>query len=151
MKTGAAIRTIIAGSAIGIAIGIGCYTFLFAKGASYLTNDPAACANCHIMNEQYNGWTRSSHRSVAVCNDCHTPPGLIAKYATKANNGFWHSYGFTTGRFHEPIQITERNHRITEAACRKCHTEITQAIEGPHRAGQELSCVKCHRSVGHMH
>jgi hypothetical protein len=25
------------------------YTFVYAKGYSYLTNDPGACANCHIM------------------------------------------------------------------------------------------------------
>jgi len=49
---------------MGMAIGIGSYTFIYAKGGSYLTNDPAACANCHIMNEQYAGWIKSSHRSV---------------------------------------------------------------------------------------
>jgi hypothetical protein len=29
------------------------------------------------------------HRAAAVCNDCHTPPGLLGKYTTKALNGFW--------------------------------------------------------------
>ena len=31
---------------IGIAVGIGVYTFAYAKGWSYLTDDAAACANC---------------------------------------------------------------------------------------------------------
>ena len=31
----------------GLVIGLGCYTFLYAKGYSYLTNNPAACTNCH--------------------------------------------------------------------------------------------------------
>src|SRR5688572_17989710 len=62
--------------AIGGAAGLGAYTFMYAKGASYLTNNPAACANCHIMNDQYDGWIKSSHRSVAGCNDCHTPHSL---------------------------------------------------------------------------
>jgi cytochrome c nitrite reductase small subunit len=33
----------------GAMIGIGAYTFIYAKGYSYLTNNPAACANCHVM------------------------------------------------------------------------------------------------------
>ncbi len=138
-----------AGVLIGLAAGIGGYTFVYAKGASYLTNDPGACANCHIMQPQYDGWLVSPHRAVAVCNDCHTPPGLVPKYATKALNGFWHSYAFTTGDFHEPIQITERNRRVTEKACRKCHEPITAAIEGAHRPGQQIDCLRCHSDVGH--
>ncbi|MGH8065172.1 MAG: NapC/NirT family cytochrome c [Candidatus Entotheonellia bacterium] len=88
-------------AAMGLAIGVGGYTFLYAKGSSYLTDNPAACANCHIMREHYDGWVKSSHRAVAVCNDCHTPEGFMPKYITKASNGFWHSFAFTTGRFGE--------------------------------------------------
>jgi cytochrome c nitrite reductase small subunit len=132
--------------------GIGSYTFIYARGYSYLTNDPAACNNCHVMREQFDGWVKSSHRAVAVCNDCHTPHNLIGKYATKASNGFWHSFYFTTGLFPEPIRITARNRRITEQACRNCHQEIVQAIEGgAHGDKTELSCVRCHDSVGHLH
>ena len=58
---------------LGAALGLGAYTFAYARGWSYMTDDPRACANCHVMNEQYDGWTKSSHRSVAVCNDCHVP------------------------------------------------------------------------------
>lgn len=46
---------------VGLAAGIGAYTFVYARGASYLTNDPAPCANCHIMREQYDGWNAGSH------------------------------------------------------------------------------------------
>ena len=136
---------------VGCAFGIGGYTFLFARGASYLTNNPAACANCHVMKEQFDGWTKSSHRTVATCNDCHTPAGIVPKYATKAANGFWHSYAFTTGWFHEPIQITTRNHNVTENACRKCHQVIVQAIDTHHDRRSSMSCVRCHPSVGHLH
>ncbi len=87
------------GVVMGLLLGIGGYTFVYARGASYLTNDPAACANCHIMREQFDGWQRSSHRSVAVCNDCHAPHDFVGKYTTKATNGFWHSFYFTTGGF----------------------------------------------------
>ncbi len=152
-----ALQSVILGVSIGVAAGLGLYTFVYARGASYLTNNPASCANCHIMNEQYDGWLRSSHRAAATCNDCHTPTNFFSKYATKASNGFWHSFYFTTGGFHEPIQIKKRNLEITEQACQKCHAEITQAITqngaGSHAAGdgEMMSCVRCHRSVGHMH
>jgi cytochrome c nitrite reductase small subunit len=136
---------------VGVGLGLGGYTFVYAKGYSYVTDDPAACANCHIMREQFDGWTRSSHRAVAVCNDCHTPHGLVPKYVTKARNGFWHSFYFTTGRFPEPIQITARNLQVTESTCRKCHAELTQAIDSSPHADRRLSCVQCHRSVGHLH
>lgn len=138
--------TIVLGVCLGLGAGLGGYTFVYARGGSYLTNDPAACANCHVMDEYYTGWTRSSHHAVAVCNDCHTPHGLVPKYATKARNGFWHSFAFTTGRFPEPLQITPRNRRIAESSCRGCHREIVDAIE-PH--GPDLRCVRCHGSVGH--
>jgi cytochrome c nitrite reductase small subunit len=45
---------LIAGVVFGLLVGLGLYTFVYAQGASYLTNDPAACVNCHVMNEQYN-------------------------------------------------------------------------------------------------
>jgi cytochrome c nitrite reductase small subunit len=139
---------------VGCVIGVGVHTFIYAKGASYMTDDPKACMNCHVMREQYDGWLKGSHRNVAVCNDCHTPAGFIGKYTTKALNGFHHSLAFTSGRFPDVIQITERNHQITENSCRKCHSEITHSIDTQARvaaagAGQ-LSCVRCHSTVGHM-
>ncbi len=142
---------VVAAVLVGVTIGVGGYTFVYAKGYSYLTDDPAACANCHVMNDHYRAWTRSSHRSIAVCNDCHTPPGLIPKYMTKARNGFWHSFYFTTGNFPDPLRITPRNREVTEEACRYCHAGLTDAIDG-HSTDEDGSvrCVRCHRYVGHQ-
>lgn len=145
---------------LGAAMGLGAFTFVYAEGHSYLTNDPAACANCHVMEEQYAGWTKSSHRNVAVCNDCHTPHDPIGKYTTKALNGFWHSYYFTTGTFVDPIRITARNREITEAACRDCHATLTAGMldadavpeidrNDPRHPPATLACTRCHGSVGH--
>jgi len=135
------------GATIGTALGICGYTFIYAKGYSYLVNDPAACANCHVMEEQHSGWLKSSHRSVATCNDCHTPNNLLGKYATKAENGFWHSFYFTTGNYPENIQARERSRRITEAQCHRCHTDIAEDIST--HASPGLSCIGCHGHVGH--
>ena len=146
------IRGIVLGITIGLAAGIGLYTFTYAKGWAYMTDNPAACANCHVMSGQYDGWVKSSHRSVAVCNDCHTPASFWGKYTTKARNGFWHSYYFTTGGFEDQIQITTRSREITEQACRKCHQEVTSAIDAhaEEKGGEQISCIRCHKAVGHL-
>ncbi len=135
---------------LGVMLGVGFFTFGYAKGSSYMTDDPAACANCHVMREQYEGWMKSSHGKVAVCNDCHTPPGLVPKYATKAINGFFHSLAFTTGRFPDEIQITRRNFNVTESSCLKCHEDIVTGIRATREHKADVECVTCHRTVGHM-
>jgi cytochrome c nitrite reductase small subunit len=127
------LQSLILGIAIGLAVGLGVYTFVYAKGASYLMNDPASCANCHIMKEQYDGWLKSSHRAVATCNDCHTPANFLGKYATKASNGFCHSFYFTTGGFHEPIQIKKRN---LEMRPKKSGGDLRQTTDSLNICGQ---------------
>ena len=138
------------GVSAGLAAGIGAYTFIYAHGASYLTEDPAACANCHIMQDHYDAWLKSSHHTVAVCNDCHTPADFFGKYLTKGLNGYHHSMAFTLQNFHEPIQITARNREITESACRKCHQDIVDAIDHGGGRREHLACIRCHAQVGHL-
>ena len=143
MRFGLALA-IVACVVIGATIGLGAFTFIYARGASYLTNDPAACANCHVMREHYAAWQKSSHHAVAVCNDCHAPPGGLRKYWVKAVNGYNHSYAFTSGNFVEPLRITARNRAVTEEQCRRCHRDIV-AMMGT----GEISCIRCHDAVGH--
>jgi len=145
------IAALLLAASLGTATGVAVYTFIYARGASYLTNDPTACANCHVMREHFEGWVKSTHHEVAVCNDCHTPASLIPKYFVKASNGFWHSFAFTTGRFPDPLRIKLPNREIVEHACRRCHADVVEAIEGPHRVlAVQPSCVRCHNSVGHL-
>ncbi len=55
----------------GVLGGLGVFTFGYGEGYSYLSNNPASCANCHVMQSQYDSWIQSSHHAVATCNDCH--------------------------------------------------------------------------------
>lgn len=146
-------KALLVGIPVGAVVGIGGFTFVYARGASYLSNDPAACANCHVMQEQYDGWTRASHHAVAGCNDCHTPHDFAGKWFTKALNGFNHSWAFTTGNFAEPIRITPRNAEITEGTCRSCHVSVVASIDAHAEPGtaDALDCTRCHESVGHLH
>lgn len=147
------LRVLVVGIGVGLgcAMGLGIFTFKYARGVSYLSNDPRACMNCHIMQEQFEGWMKGSHRNAATCNDCHAPHDFLGKYYIKATNGFWHSFAFTTGKFHEPIQIKSRNRAVTETTCSHCHASIVEAMDGEGQHGGGMSCLHCHRSVGHLH
>jgi cytochrome c nitrite reductase small subunit len=135
---------------IGIGGGIGCYTFFYAQGLSYLSSDPKACVNCHIMREQYDGWEKGSHHAFATCSDCHIPHTFIGKWTTKALNGYHHSEAFTLQNFHEPIQIKPGNAAILNANCLYCHRDYVREITAHRVPGDEtLYCVRCHDSVGH--
>lgn len=136
------------GFVLGAAIGIGAYAFLYARGASYLVDDPSACANCHVMLDVYGAWIASSHSKFATCNDCHTPRPFLRKYATKFSSGLRHSVAFTTGWFPEPIRIGSGSLGVVEEACRTCHGELAAAIEA--HSGNRENCVRCHNSVGHL-
>lgn len=148
---------ILASALVGALWGLGTFTFVYGEGASYLTNDPASCANCHIMQEHFDAWQASSHKDVATCNDCHLSPHPLGKWLTKADNGFFHSLAFTTGRFPDPLRIKPRNRAVTQRACLKCHSDVFHpagVLPGSAPGGDDdgsLLCVHCHSGVGHAH
>ncbi len=150
-KTGKGVRTLATASAcaLGVLGGLGAFTFGYGDGAAYLKNDPASCANCHVMQGHYDSWLKSSHKHVATCNDCHLPHDFAGKWITKADNGFFHSLAFTTGGFHEPIRIKERNRRVTQSACLHCHGDYVNGMLPHQHGGDMLLCVHCHDTVGH--
>jgi cytochrome c nitrite reductase small subunit len=168
---------LIVAGVVGAAAGIAVFTFHEGKGLSYMSNDPSACINCHVMQEQYDGWLHGSHaRSGTTCNDCHTPhDSTLAKYYVKAEHGYRHSKGFTLNDFHEPIQITPESKAVVAANCQRCHESISHdiAVEvyGKAHGGSGVKqgdalglgsllgvgkgdvgaadCLHCHSKVGH--
>jgi cytochrome c nitrite reductase small subunit len=135
--------------AVGVLGGLGVFTLGYGNGLSYLTKDSTACANCHVMQDHFDSWVQSSHHAVAGCGDCHLPHDFVGKWFTKADNGFFHALAFTTGEFHEPIQIKARNRRVTQGACLACHSELVNALLPAEHGGDMQLCVHCHSDVGH--
>jgi cytochrome c nitrite reductase small subunit len=131
---------------VGVLMGVGGFTFFYADGQSYFYEQPEICANCHIMQPQYDSWTNSSHSHVATCNDCHTPKGFVPKYVSKADNGFRHAWAFTLDNFHEPIQIIPRNQRVLQQQCVGCHGTFAHQVVDNDR---QPKCSTCHSNVGH--
>lgn len=148
------VLAIILAVTFGVFGGLGVFTFGYGGGHAYLGNNPATCANCHVMQSNYDSWVKSSHHAVATCNDCHLSHDPIMKWVNKADNGFFHSLAFTTDNFADPIQIKPRNSRITQAACLYCHKDlVNHMLPAPESVGtsssKPLSCVHCHMGVGH--
>lgn len=142
---------IAAGCLGGLLLGMGAYTFHLGKGMSYFSNDPQACVNCHVMNDHYASWTKSSHHAVATCNDCHLPEGFFNKWVAKGIHGWNHSKAFTTGVFDEPIRSKPRSFQDLQNNCVRCHGELAGHIgvsQGP-AEGEVFSCTRCHGNVAH--
>jgi cytochrome c nitrite reductase small subunit len=134
--------------ALGVVGGAGAFTFAYGKGLSYFGTEPSSCANCHVMEQPYDDWLKSSHHAVAGCADCHLPPSGAAKWISKADNGFFHSLVFTLGT-PDAIQIKPRNRRIVQDNCIRCHRAAIDATLPFTHGGEAPDCVACHGSVGH--
>jgi len=135
----------------GTAVGGGAFTFDYAKGTSYLSSESETCANCHIMQDHYDAWHKSTHHNVAKCNDCHAPHDFVGKWFCKGRNGFFHSLAFTTQNFHEPIMINDYNRGVVEDNCRHCHSDLVHGIDigVTSESIEPLACIRCHQGVGH--
>jgi len=146
----------------GGAVGVAGFTFDYAAGLSYLSTEPKACINCHIMNDQFEAWRKGPHHAAATCYDCHLPVTFPEKYLAKGRNGWHHSVGFTfqpprsTGApgeklfFQEPVRIKEANSQILQDNCLRCHGDLVhEVVRGSTWDEGAIRCVHCHRGVGH--
>lgn len=134
-------------SLVGAGIGLALVLVRIANATSYLSDDPQACINCHVMTDAYASWQRGSHGRAAVCIDCHVPhDNLVAKYASKAQDGLKHSYVFTMRREPQVLELSARAVPVVQANCVRCHRHqvmmVVAAVAGPPRR-----CWDCHRGI----
>jgi cytochrome c nitrite reductase small subunit len=135
---------------LGVTAGMGLFVFHISRAASYLSDAPETCMNCHVMTTQYVTWQHSSHANVATCNDCHVPhASLAAQYGFKAQDGLWHSTVFTMRWEPQVIRLSARATPVVENNCRRCHAPVLADVaSAAHHAG-DLRCWECHREVPH--
>jgi cytochrome c nitrite reductase small subunit len=116
---------------------------------SYLSDDPEACVNCHVMRPQYASWQHSSHAS-ATCNDCHVPHDTILNaYAFKARDGLYHSVIFTLRLEPQVIRMSRGAVPVVEGNCRRCHGRVIEEVSLRRRQPGDHRCWDCHREVPH--
>jgi cytochrome c nitrite reductase small subunit len=126
------------------------YVAYISNAASYLSDDPKACINCHIMTPMYASWQHSSHARVATCNDCHVPQdSLLRKYAFKANDGLRHSYLFTTRQERQVIEAIPASKAVIQQNCIRCHEPTLQRASTSVAHFEKRPCIECHREVPH--
>ena len=114
---------------LGAVAGMGLFVFHISRAASYLSDRPETCMNCHVMTTQYVTWQHSSHARVATCNDCHVPhDSLIRKYAFKARDGLWHSTVFTMRWEPQAIRLSHGAIPVVEENCRRCHAKVIEDV-----------------------
>ena len=141
---------------IGVVVGLGFFMAKEASLVSYMSDDPQACVNCHVMTPMYNSWMHSSHRQWASCNDCHVPHNnVVNKYFFKAKDGLFHSSIFTARAEPEVISMREASQEVVQANCLRCHVQnVTQtkysSYLDDHVAGRtERQCWSCHKEIPH--
>ena len=140
----------------GILVGLFFYLGHVSRVASYLSDNPSTCMNCHIMAPQYATWSHSAHRELTNCNDCHVPHNnVFNKYFFKAKDGIRHATMFTLRREPQVIFIKEEGKRVVQENCIRCHEDLltdekvmNRTLAYQHQRS-ERPCWECHRETPH--
>lgn len=141
----------------GIIVGSGSLLLYMLRAHTYLTDDPAACVNCHIMAPYYATWFHSSHSRNATCNDCHVPhENAVKKWTFKGMDGMRHVGVFLMKGEHQVIQALPESAQVIMNNCIRCHTQLNTEFVKTGRidymkaqVGEGKACWDCHRDVPH--
>lgn len=136
--------------------GIFIYALYVSNAVSYLSDEPETCVNCHVMRSEFATWQHSSHREVAVCNDCHVPHNnVFNKYFFKAKDGLRHATMFTFRLEPQVIKMHEAGQAVVQKNCQNCHQRVNEdvgllsiTLEDKMHGDGKL-CWDCHREVPH--
>ncbi|MDO5607906.1 MAG: cytochrome c nitrite reductase small subunit [Capnocytophaga sp.] len=143
-------------SLMGLMLGMVAFLFYISKAHSYLSDDPKACVNCHIMAPEYATWLHSSHGRNAVCNDCHVPhDNVLRKYYFKAADGLRHATMFTLRMEPQVITMHSPGQMVVQENCIRCHDQLNSVVGTGQvtaqmaHAGEGKLCWDCHTDVPH--
>ncbi len=141
---------------IAVFLGIGLFLAKEGEVVSYMSDNPEACVNCHVMTPVYNAWMHSSHREWANCNDCHVPhDNIVNKYFFKAKDGLYHASIFTLRAEPDVIKMQEASQKVVQDNCIRCHVQqVTQTkydgwIDNHAENRTERQCWSCHKEIPH--
>lgn len=141
----------------GIICGLGGYTTYASRFASYLSDEPATCVNCHIMAPYYATWNHSSHSRSTTCNDCHVPQdNLVRKWLFKGMDGMRHASVFMMKGEPQVIQAIDESASVIMNNCIRCHTQLNTEFVNAGKINHQMvkegagkACWDCHREVAH--
>lgn len=147
------ILSIVAGAIVGGVLLV-CYLL---RAHTYLTDEPSACVNCHIMSPYYASWMHSSHGRDATCNDCHVPQeNFVKKWAFKGLDGVKHVAAFVTNGERQVIQAHPMSSQVIMNNCIRCHEQLNTEFVNTGKLDymtlqtqNGMACWDCHRDVPH--
>ena len=131
---------------IGVAAGMAIVVARAANAASYLSDAPETCVNCHVMTDAYATWQRGSHRHVAQCVDCHVPhDNVLNKMAFKGMDGMKHSAVYTIKAEPQVLRLSAGAVPVVQNNCIRCHRGQVEMIRVAGSA--ERKCWDCHNNI----
>lgn len=142
---------------LGVISGGGMLFLYMLRAHTYLSDDPAACVNCHIMAPYYATWFHGSHSRDATCNDCHVPhENAVKKWAFKGMDGARHVAVYLVKGEPQVLQAIPESSQVIMNNCIRCHTRLnTEFVKTGRvdymmaRVGEGKACWDCHRDVPH--
>ena len=136
----------IAGLVVLVLAVVGAYVSFGPPGLFAKSNTPEFCAQCHVMEAEYENWFHNGGHRRLKCIDCHLPNDNIARHLSwKGYTGMWDAFVFYSGRVPETIQLSESGAVLLQENCRRCHEETVAKIN------EDRNCWQCHRRLSHRH
>lgn len=140
---------------LGLIAGLIFFILYISKAHSYLSDNPKACINCHVMAPEYSTWAHSSHGRNTVCNDCHVPhDNFVRKYYFKAMDGLRHATIFSWRAEPQVITMLKPGQTVVQENCIRCHDDLNSVVgtavtAKQARHGDGKLCWDCHKDVPH--
>lgn len=126
--------------------GVALYASFGPPGLYAKSGTPEFCAQCHVMEAQYEAWFHNGGHRRLKCIDCHLPNDHLARHmAWKGIEGMWDAFIFYSGRVPDDIRLSSSGAMIVQENCRRCHEETVARVR------EDRSCWQCHRRLSHRH
>ena len=133
---------------LAFAFALGVFTWV-SEAPAYAGHAPETCANCHVMDSQYENWFHAPHRSWATCSDCHIPhDNFLSYWFYKGKSGMRDVYSFVTLSYPAAIRANEETRGIVQENCIRCHLDTVESIITA-AMPLERNCWDCHRTAAH--
>lgn len=134
----------IAAVVVVVLVVVGLYVSFGPPGLFAKSGTPDFCAQCHVMEAEYETWFHNGGHRRLKCIDCHLPNDNMARHLTwKGYTGMWDVFIFYSGRVPENIQLSAHGAVLLQENCRRCHEETVAKIN------EDRNCWQCHRRLSH--
>lgn len=123
---------------------LGLYLVLGPPHLIAMSESPAFCASCHVMETQHTAYLHAGAHRRFKCVDCHLPnDNLVSHYVWKSIDGMKDVIVFNSGKISDPIKISEHGAKVLKANCIRCHSTLVSQMD------TSRNCWSCHRRVTH--